>query len=116
MSSYTKSSSEALTDQSSLVPLTRKTRLHGDESGFNFSSDDNDVPAPSPRGESLNTAFPLQRNTSPTAGVMVRDAIAYNTRLTLLLVRGTMRVQWCVHDILQPYVLSLMQWLPGAIF
>ncbi|GFW80535.1 transposable element Tcb1 transposase [Trichonephila clavipes] len=27
-----------------------------------------------------------------------------------------MTAQWHVHDLLQPHVLPLMQWLPGAIF
>ncbi|GFX63358.1 uncharacterized protein TNCV_3619611 [Trichonephila clavipes] len=49
-------------------------------------------------------------HTSPTADVMVWGAIAYNTRSPLAL------IQWYVHDILQTYVLPLMQWLPEAIF
>ncbi|GFW40825.1 transposable element Tcb1 transposase [Trichonephila clavipes] len=44
------------------------------------------------------------------------DAIAYSTRSSLVLIRGTMSAQWYVHDILQPHVLPLMQRLPGAIF
>ncbi|GFS75855.1 transposable element Tcb2 transposase [Trichonephila clavipes] len=47
---------------------------------------------------------------------MVWDAIAYNTRSLLVLIHGTMTAQRCVHDILQPQVLPLMQRLPGAIF
>ncbi|GFS98949.1 transposable element Tcb2 transposase [Trichonephila clavipes] len=47
---------------------------------------------------------------------MVWDAIAYNTRSPLVLIRGTMTAQRYVNDILQPHVLPLMQWLPGAIF
>ncbi|GFU41167.1 transposable element Tcb2 transposase [Trichonephila clavipes] len=66
--------------------------------------------------EKLNPAFALQRHTAPTAGVMIWGAIAYNTRSPLVLIRGTMTAQWYVHDILQPHVLPLMQWLKGAIF
>ncbi|GFW80552.1 uncharacterized protein TNCV_2416541 [Trichonephila clavipes] len=47
---------------------------------------------------------------------MVWGAIVYNTRTPLVLIRGTMTAQWHVHDLLQPHVLPLMQWLPGAIF
>ncbi|GFV08387.1 transposable element Tcb1 transposase [Trichonephila clavipes] len=68
------------------------------------------------RGECFNPAFALQRHTAPTAGVMVWGATAYNTRSPLVLVRGTMTAQRCVHDILQPHVLPLMQRLRGAIF
>ncbi|GFU21699.1 transposable element Tcb1 transposase, partial [Trichonephila clavipes] len=64
----------------------------------------------------LNHAFALQRHTSPSTGVMVWGAIAYNTRSPLVLIRGTMTAQRYVHDILQPHVLPLMQRLPGAIF
>ncbi|GFU27373.1 transposable element Tcb1 transposase [Trichonephila clavipes] len=47
---------------------------------------------------------------------MVWVAIAYNTRPSILLIRGPMTVQWYVHDIPQPHVLPLIQRLPGGIF
>ncbi|GFV79111.1 transposable element Tcb2 transposase [Trichonephila clavipes] len=53
--------------------------VFSDESRFNLSSDDNRVRVWRPRVERLNPAFALQRHTSPTAGVMVWGAIAYNT-------------------------------------
>ncbi|GFX30516.1 transposable element Tcb2 transposase [Trichonephila clavipes] len=68
-----------------------------------------------PRGERLNPAFALQGHTAPTAGVMAWGAIAYNTWSPLVLIRGTMTAQCCVHDILQPHVLPLMQRLSRAI-
>ncbi|GFW78452.1 transposable element Tcb2 transposase [Trichonephila clavipes] len=80
------------------------------------SSDDNRVRVWRSRGERLNPAFALQRHTAPTAGVMVWGVIAYNTRSPQVLICGTMTAQWYVLDILQPHVLPLMQWLPGAIF
>ncbi|GFU31668.1 transposable element Tcb2 transposase [Trichonephila clavipes] len=63
-----------------------------------------------------SAAIQAQQHTTPTAGVMVWDAIAYKTRSPLVLIRGTMTAQRNVHDILQPHVLQLMQRLPGAIF
>ncbi|GFW62130.1 transposable element Tcb2 transposase [Trichonephila clavipes] len=42
-----------------------------EESRFSLSSDDNRVRVWSPRDKRLNFAFPLQRHTTPTAGVMV---------------------------------------------
>ncbi|GFW37996.1 transposable element Tcb2 transposase [Trichonephila clavipes] len=78
--------------------------IFSDESRFNLSGDVNRVRVGKPRGERLNPAFALQRHTAPTAGVMVWDANAYNTRSPLVLVRGTMIAQWYVHDILQPHV------------
>ncbi|GFT12154.1 transposable element Tcb1 transposase [Trichonephila clavipes] len=47
---------------------------------------------------------------------MVWGAIAYNTRSPLVLIRGIMTDQRCVHDILHPHLLPLMRRLPGAIF
>ncbi|GFU72253.1 transposable element Tcb2 transposase [Trichonephila clavipes] len=69
-----------------------------------------------PRGERLNPAFALQRHTAPTSGMMVWGVIAYNTRSTLVLIRGTVTALRYVHDILQPHVLPLMQRLSGTIF
>ncbi|GFX31382.1 transposable element Tcb2 transposase [Trichonephila clavipes] len=61
-----------------------------DESRFKLSSDDNRVRVWRRRGERLIPAFSLQRLTAPTAGVMVCDAYIYNTRSTVVLIRGTM--------------------------
>ncbi|GFY18635.1 transposable element Tcb2 transposase [Trichonephila clavipes] len=47
---------------------------------------------------------------------MVWGAITYNTRSRLILIRGTIKVLWYVHDILLPHMLPLKQQLPGAIF
>ncbi|GFU56893.1 putative DD41D transposase [Trichonephila clavipes] len=79
------------------------------ESRFNLSSDDNRVRVWRPRSERLNPAFASQRHTPPAAGVMVWDALSYNTRSPLVLIRGTMTAQRFIHDILQPHVLPLIQ-------
>ncbi|GFT58190.1 transposable element Tcb1 transposase [Trichonephila clavipes] len=47
---------------------------------------------------------------------MVWGAITYNTWSPLLLIRGIMAAQWCIHDILNLHVLPLMQQLTGALF
>ncbi|GFX47565.1 transposable element Tcb2 transposase [Trichonephila clavipes] len=82
--------------------------VFSDESRFNFSSDDKHVRVWRPRGECLNPVFVLQRHATPTAGVMVWGAIAYNTRTPLVLIRGSITAKRYVHDILQPHVLPLM--------
>ncbi|GFS58259.1 transposable element Tcb2 transposase [Trichonephila clavipes] len=87
--------------------------VFNDESRFNLSIHDNRARVWRPRGERLNPAFSLQRHPVPTAGVMVWDALAYNTWSPLVLNRGSMPAQRYVLDILQPHVLPLM---PGAIF
>ncbi|GFT65198.1 transposable element Tcb1 transposase [Trichonephila clavipes] len=96
-------------------PVIEKTAT-SDESRFNLKSEDNRVRVWRPRGERLNLVFTLQRHIAPTPGVVVWGATAYNTWSPLVLIRGTMAAQRYVHDILQPHFLSLMQWLPGAIF
>ncbi|GFX08751.1 transposable element Tcb2 transposase [Trichonephila clavipes] len=64
--------------------------VFSDESRLNLSSNANRVRVWRPRGERLNPAFVLQRHTAPTAGVMAWGVIAYNTRSSLVLIRGTM--------------------------
>ncbi|GFV52643.1 transposable element Tcb2 transposase [Trichonephila clavipes] len=61
------------------------------------------INAKRPRDERLNPAFALQRHTTPTAGVMVWSAIAYNTRSPLVLIRGTITANRYVRDIMQPH-------------
>ncbi|GFV48587.1 transposable element Tcb2 transposase [Trichonephila clavipes] len=90
--------------------------VFSDESKFNLSSDGNRVHMRRPRCECLNHAFALQRHTTPIPGVMVWGFFSYNTRLPVVLIRGTMAAQRYVHDILQPKVLPLMQRLLSAIF
>ncbi|GFV53456.1 transposable element Tcb2 transposase [Trichonephila clavipes] len=90
--------------------------VFSDESRFSLSSDDNRVSVWRPRGERINSAFALQRHTAPTAGVMVRGVIAYNTRAPLLLIRGTMTAQRYVHDILQTTCVVIRATAPGSPF
>ncbi|GFU84470.1 transposable element Tcb1 transposase [Trichonephila clavipes] len=63
--------------------------VFSDISGFNLGSDDNRVRVWRLRSERLNPAFAFQKHTAPTAGVIVWCAIAYNTRLPLVLIRDT---------------------------
>ncbi|GFX87825.1 protein SSUH2 homolog [Trichonephila clavipes] len=92
-----------------------KLTVKCDVSRFNVSSDDNRVCVRRSRGKRLNPAFTLQRCSASTAGVIVRGAIAYNTRSPLVLILCTLAAQRYVNDILQPHVLPLMQRLPEAI-
>ncbi|GFV91709.1 transposable element Tcb1 transposase [Trichonephila clavipes] len=47
---------------------------------------------------------------------MVWGAIAYDSRSTLIVMRGTLKGQRYVDDILRPHVGPLINGLPGAIF
>ncbi|GFT97249.1 transposable element Tcb1 transposase [Trichonephila clavipes] len=109
-----------------LTPTHRRLRLERCRAGGNWTAaewnqvvfsdefrinlNNEDVRVWRTPGKRLNPAFALQRHTAPTAGVMV------GVPLPLVFIRGTMTVQWYVHDILQPHVLPHMLRLPGAIF
>ncbi|GFT66992.1 transposable element Tcb1 transposase [Trichonephila clavipes] len=47
---------------------------------------------------------------------MVWGVIAYDSRSTLIVMRGTLTAQRYVDDILQPHVESFLNGLPGSIF
>ncbi|GFT47624.1 transposable element Tc1 transposase [Trichonephila clavipes] len=55
-------------------------------------------------------------NTARTAGVMVCGAITYDSRSTLIVMRGTLTGQRYVDDILRSHVGPFLNGLPGAIF
>ncbi|GFY16517.1 transposable element Tcb1 transposase [Trichonephila clavipes] len=52
----------------------------------------------------------------PTAGVMVWGVIAYDSRSTLIVMRGTLTSERYVDDILRPHVEPFLNGLLGAIF
>ncbi|GFT14304.1 transposable element Tcb2 transposase [Trichonephila clavipes] len=78
--------------------------VFSDESRFNLSSDDNHVHVWRPRGERHNPVFDLQQHNTPTAGVRVWGAIAYNTRSPQVLIWGAMTAQLYFHDNWQTHV------------
>ncbi|GFW72180.1 transposable element Tc1 transposase [Trichonephila clavipes] len=67
-------------------------------------------------GERYNSPHTVLRHTARTAGVMVWGAIAYDSRSTLIVMRGTLTGQRYVDDILRPHVGPFLNGLPGAIF
>ncbi|GFX58158.1 transposable element Tcb2 transposase [Trichonephila clavipes] len=90
--------------------------VFSDESLFVFGTDDNRVRVwrcPGERNNSLHTAL---RHTARTAGVLVWGAIAYDSRSTLIVMRGTLTGQRYVDDILRPHVGPFLNGLTGAIF
>ncbi|GFU23016.1 transposable element Tc1 transposase [Trichonephila clavipes] len=90
--------------------------VFGDESRFVLGTDDNRVWVWRCPGERYNSPPTVLRHTAHTAGVMVWGAIAYDSRSTLIVMRGTLKVQRYVDDILRPHVGSFLNGLPGAIF
>ncbi|GFW91411.1 transposable element Tcb1 transposase [Trichonephila clavipes] len=90
--------------------------VFSDESQFVLGTEDNRVRVWRHPGERYNSPHTVLRRTSRTAGVMVWGAIAYDSRSTLIVMRGTLTSQRNVDDILRPHVGPFLNGLPGAIF
>ncbi|GFX50749.1 transposable element Tcb1 transposase [Trichonephila clavipes] len=87
-----------------------------DESRFVLGTEDNHVRVWRHPGERYNSPHTVLRHTARPAGVMVWVAIAYDSRSTLIVMRGTLTGQCYVDDILRPHVGPFLNSLPGAIF
>ncbi|GFV80394.1 transposable element Tcb1 transposase [Trichonephila clavipes] len=74
--------------------------VFSDESRFVLGTDDNRVWVWRRPGERYNSPHTVLRPTARTAGVMVWGAIAYDSRSTLIVMRGTLTGQRYVDDIL----------------
>ncbi|GFU83314.1 transposable element Tcb1 transposase [Trichonephila clavipes] len=90
--------------------------VFSDESRFVLGTDDNRVRVWRRPGERYNSPHTVLRHTARTAGVMVWGGIAYDSRSTLIVMRGTLTGQRYVDDILRPHVGPFLNGLPGAIF
>ncbi|GFX07459.1 transposable element Tc1 transposase [Trichonephila clavipes] len=86
------------------------------ESRFVLGTDDNRVRVWRRPGERYNSPHTVLRHTARTAGVMVWGAIVYDSRSTLIVMRGTLTGQRYVDDILRPYVGPFLNGHQGAIF
>ncbi|GFS74984.1 transposable element Tcb2 transposase [Trichonephila clavipes] len=87
-----------------------------DESRFVLGTDDNRVRVWRRSGKRYNSPHTVLHHSAHTAGVMVWEAIAYDCRSTLIMMRGTLTGQRYVDDILRPHVGPFLNGLPGAIF
>ncbi|GFX52490.1 transposable element Tcb2 transposase [Trichonephila clavipes] len=90
--------------------------VFSDESLFVLGTDDNRVRVWRRPGEWYNSPHIVLRHTARKAGVKVWGAITYDSRSTLIVMRGTLRGQRCVDDILRPHVGPFLNGLLGAIF
>ncbi|GFU78971.1 feline leukemia virus subgroup C receptor-related protein 1 [Trichonephila clavipes] len=101
----------------SMWNVTDKQKVvFSDESRFVLGTDDNRVRVWRSPGEQYNSPHTVLHHTARTAGVMVWGAIAYDSRSTLIVMRGTLTGQRYVDDILRPHVGPFLNGLPGAIF
>ncbi|GFX97205.1 transposable element Tcb1 transposase [Trichonephila clavipes] len=79
--------------------------VFSDESRFVLGTDDNRVRVWRRPGERYNSSHNVPRHSARTAGVMVWGPIAYDSRYTLIVMRGTLTGQRYVVDILRPHIL-----------
>ncbi|GFX00399.1 transposable element Tcb1 transposase [Trichonephila clavipes] len=94
----------------------RQKVVFSDESRFVLETDDNRVRVWRRSGERYNSPHTVLRHTDRTAGVMIWGRIAYDSRSTLIVIRGTLTGQRYVDDILRSHVGPFLNGLPGAIF
>ncbi|GFX71001.1 transposable element Tc3 transposase [Trichonephila clavipes] len=97
------------------VPDWQKV-VFSDESRFILGTDDNCVRVWRRNVERYNSPHTVLRHTARPAGEMVWEAIAYDNRSTLIVMRGTITGQRYVDDILRLHVGPFLNGLPGAIF
>ncbi|GFX33589.1 transposable element Tcb2 transposase [Trichonephila clavipes] len=86
--------------------------VFSDESLFVLGTDDNHVRVWRCPGERYNSPYTVLRHAARTG----LGAIAYDSRSTLIAMRGILTGQCYVDDILRPYVGPFLNGLPGAIF
>ncbi|GFV74594.1 transposable element Tcb2 transposase [Trichonephila clavipes] len=79
--------------------------VFSDESRFVLGTDDNHVRVWGRPGERYNFLHTVLRHTARTAGVMVWGDIVYDSRSTLIVMRGTLTGQRYVGDIPRPHTL-----------
>ncbi|GFU25183.1 transposable element Tc1 transposase [Trichonephila clavipes] len=77
----------------------RKKVVFSDESRFVLGTDDNRVRVWRRPGERYNSPHAVLRHAARTAGVMVWGAITYDSRSTLIVMRGTLTLQRYVDDV-----------------
>ncbi|GFX41680.1 transposable element Tcb2 transposase [Trichonephila clavipes] len=90
--------------------------VFSDESRFVLGTDDNRVRVWRRPGERYNSPHTALRHTARIAVVMVWCAIAYDSRHSLIVMRGTLTGQHYVDDILRPHVGPILNGLPGTVF
>ncbi|GFT79030.1 transposable element Tcb2 transposase [Trichonephila clavipes] len=90
--------------------------VFSDESRFVWGTDDNRVRVWRCSSERYNSPHTVLRHTARTAGVMVWGAIAYDSRSTLIVMRGTLTSQRSVDDILRPHGGPFLNGPQEAIF
>ncbi|UYV81675.1 PLEKHG4 [Cordylochernes scorpioides] len=67
-------------------------------------------------GQRVDPGLTVENHTGPQQGVMVWDAISFDSRTPLLVIPGTLTAQRYVDDILRPVLLPFLSHNPGLTF
>ncbi|GFX80473.1 HTH_Tnp_Tc3_2 domain-containing protein [Trichonephila clavipes] len=90
--------------------------IFSDESRFSLSADDHRTRVWRRSGQRSDPAFIVERHTAISQGVTVWGAISWDTRLSLVVLQGTLTARRYVDYILTPIVLPMLSSRPGAIY
>ncbi|GFX36314.1 transposable element Tc1 transposase [Trichonephila clavipes] len=90
--------------------------VFSNESHFRLCPDDNRRRVWRRPGQRADPTFPIARHTDPQPGAMVWGAIYFNSRISLVVIRGTLTAQRHVEDILRTVFLPFLLQYPGLIF
>ncbi|GFV62290.1 transposable element Tc1 transposase [Trichonephila clavipes] len=60
--------------------------------------------------------FSIARHTGPQPGVLVKGVSSFDSRTSLVVIRGTLTAKWYVNDILRIVLLPFLLQYPGLIF
>ncbi|GFS67676.1 transposable element Tc1 transposase [Trichonephila clavipes] len=90
--------------------------MFSDESRFQLCPDDNRRRVWIRPVQHAYRAFTIARQTCPQPGVIVWDAISFDSRISLVVSRGTLTALQYVDDILRTVLLSFLLKYSGIIF
>lgn len=87
-----------------------------DECKFNLGWHDGRTSVRRRTNERNNPACIVTRHTGMTRGIMFWGAISYDSRSPLIIIKGNMKAQDYINDVLRPFALPFVDENPGATF
>ncbi|GFX77055.1 HTH_Tnp_Tc3_2 domain-containing protein [Trichonephila clavipes] len=96
--------------------VDRYQSVFSDESRFCLGASDSRVLLRRRPGERVKSNCHWPRHTGPTPGVIVKEAISYNSGCILVVVPNTLIVNLFVSLVIQPIILPFMNSIQGGVF
>ncbi|GFX16081.1 transposable element Tc1 transposase [Trichonephila clavipes] len=101
-------------ERGSIIGL--KEAVLSDESRFQLCPDDHPRRVSRRPGQRADPAFIIARHADPQPGIMVWNVISFESRIPLVVIRGTLTTQRYVDDILRTVLLPFLLKSHGLIF